>query len=630
MKSPLHHTVARSLLLIIMMCVSLHATAQIQLPKNTYAIVNNATTEVVCESATSAVKKETLSITILNAKGRSMADFDCMCDKFSSLRKFSGEVIDKNGKVIRKIKRNDLGMTEYSSGLTSDDYMYYYECQLPSYPITVRYEWEVKYKDGLIGFPTFVPQTNYNMAVAQADYSLSIPPGVECRHMAINTSAEVKEERKADGTTLITASLSNLHPLEKEPFGATPSERIPRILFTPTLFSFDGHKGDISSWQSYGKWQRELLIGRDELPQEAKEKVLQLTAPYSNERDKVKALYNHLAATTRYVSIQLGIGGLQPSPASEVYRTGFGDCKALSNYMAAMLKVIGIPSVYTVISTTNKELLDDYSSATQMNHVILQVPLKGDTLWLECTNPELPFGYVHNSIAGHQALLIRNDGGQLTQLPTYADSLNTQEKNIVVSLATDGSAEIVVNEIARLFQYESTCNFAKLDDARQKEQLRTNMNLRNAVIGKISVNEKKESSPQIEIDYTLQTNQYGNKTGNRLFIPTNVFRQGSSLANSNERIQDVHIGYGYKDSDRIKIVVPEEYVIEAIPQDITIETELGTFTSTITQTAGAIDIIHCLYIRSGVYPKEKYTELIGLYKSIAQQYSNQIVLRKEG
>ena len=117
-----------------------------------------------------------------------------------------------------------------------------------------------------------------------------------------------------------------------------------------------------------------------------------------------------------------------------------------------MLKVIDIPSTYTVISTTNRELLDDFASANQMNHVILQVPLKGDTLWLECTNPQLPFGYVHNSIAGHQALLITENGGQLTCLPTYCDSLNTQEKNAIVTLEADGGAQIEVREAARLFQ----------------------------------------------------------------------------------------------------------------------------------------------------------------------------------
>ena len=120
--------------------------AQADTDRNAYSIVQDATTEIICESTSSALRKESYTITILNEKGRDTAHFFCVCDKFTSLRKFSGEITDANGKVIRKIKKSDLQMSEYSSGLTSDDYTYYYECNLPRYPLTIKYEWEVKYK----------------------------------------------------------------------------------------------------------------------------------------------------------------------------------------------------------------------------------------------------------------------------------------------------------------------------------------------------------------------------------------------------------------------------------------------------------------------------------------------------
>lgn len=94
----------------------------------------------------------------------------------------------------------------------------------------------------------------------------------------------------------------------------------------------------MSSWQSYGIWQNSLLTGRDQLAEPIKLKLRELTAGCNTPREKVQAVYNYLAETTRYVSIQLGIGGLQPIAASDVCRAGFGDCKGLSNYTHAMLK----------------------------------------------------------------------------------------------------------------------------------------------------------------------------------------------------------------------------------------------------------------------------------------------------
>ena len=132
--------------ILLLLLVPFALQAQVDITRNAYSVVQNATTEIICESATSALQKESYTITILNEKGRNAAHFFCMCDKFRSLRKFSGEITDPTGKVIRKIKKSDLQMTEYSSGLTSDDYTYYYECNLPRYPLTIKYEWEVKWQ----------------------------------------------------------------------------------------------------------------------------------------------------------------------------------------------------------------------------------------------------------------------------------------------------------------------------------------------------------------------------------------------------------------------------------------------------------------------------------------------------
>ena len=283
-----------------------------------------------------------------------------------------------------------------------------------------------------------------------------------------------------DGQQVIEVTASKLLPIQKEPFGPDFAKLFPRIYFAPSAFKYDKSEGDMSTWQKYGEWQYKLLDGRDELTEPFRNKLHGLTAHCSTDREKVKAIYDYLAKTTRYVSIQLGIGGLQPIAASDVCRTGFGDCKGLSNYTRAMLKEIGIPSTYTVISTTNERLLPDFSSANQMNHVILQVPLPKDTLWLECTDPSLPFGYIHQGIAGHDALLIDPAGGSIHRLPMYPDSLNTQHIIATITLSPTAETQIEVNEISRLFQYENEAGIVYLEPNKQKDHIRSTLNLSQA------------------------------------------------------------------------------------------------------------------------------------------------------
>ena len=616
------------LLQVVFYSGGLHA--QTDLRANAYSIVQDAVTDIVCSSPTDAVQKEKRVIQILNEKGKEDASFICMCDRFSSLKKFSGEVRDASGNVIRKIKKSELKVTEYSDGLVSDDYYYFFEYTPSRYPVTITYEWEIKNSDGLIGYPGFFPQKNYNQAVAQASYRIITPADNPCRYRTIHMQAEVNQQQMANGNWLTEVKVQSLPAIKKEPYSPSLSELLPRIYFTPRNFSFEGTKGSMDSWQTYGAWQYQLLNGRDQLPPTLKEELQKRTANCNTAHEKIAAVYQYLASSTRYVSIQLGIGGLQPIAAADVHRTGFGDCKGLSNYMRAMLTELGIPSVYTVISTTNKRLLADFASANQNNHVILQVPLPNDTLWLECTNPTLPLGYVHHSIAGHDALLVGPNGGTLCQLPTYADSLNTQVNNARVSLQPDGSAGVEVKQTSRLFQYEDMASIIDQEPARQKDWLRSDINLIQAKVDAVRFNESKQKEPQLDIFYTIESGQYGNKTGKRLFIPANIFHKDFYSPNGQgERTQVIQINYGYLDIDSISIRLPEEYEIESLPKTADLESKFGKFHSSITLGEGRnVFIVHRLQVYQGNYPKEEYPDFLNFRKNVATQYGAKIILKR--
>ncbi len=74
--------------------------------------------------------------------------------------------------------------------------------------------------------------------------------------------------------------------------------------------------------------------------------------------------------------MQLGIGGYKPIAAEKVFSVNYGDCKALSNYMKAMLEVAGIKSNLVVIGNGMPSLNRNFASVNQANHMILCVPLE--------------------------------------------------------------------------------------------------------------------------------------------------------------------------------------------------------------------------------------------------------------
>lgn len=82
-----------------------------------------------------------------------------------------------------------------------------------------------------------------------------------------------------------------------------------------------------STWQQMGTWYLSLTNGRRDASPEIKQKVLSLTGAATTQLDKMRALATFVQNDIRYVAIELGIGGVQPHPATEVFAHRYGDCK---------------------------------------------------------------------------------------------------------------------------------------------------------------------------------------------------------------------------------------------------------------------------------------------------------------
>lgn len=107
----------------------------------------------------------------------------------------------------------------------------------------------------------------------------------------------------------------------------------------------------MASWNDFGKFIASLNKGRDQLPENIKVKVDELTRGVSDPLEKIIRLYGFMQQNTRYISIQLGIGGWQPFSAEFVGQKGYDDCKALTNYMQSLIKHAGIKSYYALIKS---------------------------------------------------------------------------------------------------------------------------------------------------------------------------------------------------------------------------------------------------------------------------------------
>jgi hypothetical protein len=590
------------------------------------AIVEEYSIDIDCDAPDHAVQHFKEVTTILNEHGAGQALFVCSCSKHDKLTNFKGQVTDSSGRVIKKLKESELKKTEYSSYLAIDDYKMFLDYTPPVYPVTITYEWTIESRDNLIEFPSFCPQSDFDISVKKATYKLSAPKSMGIRHSLQNIYNKVKID-EIGNSHILSLEVNDLPMLKQEPYTRPLRERLPMAWFAPTDFYYYGTKGSLRNWTDYGKWEYSLIKGRDLLSDAERHELHQLTDGLKTDREKVEAIYKRLEKTTRYVAILLGIGGQQPAPAADVSKSGFGDCKGLSNYMRAMLKEVGISSNYTTISTTNRRFQKDFASVGQMNHVILQVPLQHDTLWLECTNPQLPMGYVHEDIAGHDAIEINETGGRLVRLPVYPDSTNLMSTSVSISLNENGAVDMKLSQQATNRQYESLIPLLKMDE---KDRQKTIQRIVYAPQAEISHLDIQESGANITIDADIKSQRYATKTGQRLFVPICPLHRGYTVPTANaDRTEDIWRDFGYLDEDDITITIPEGFEIEAGPKNVSLNQPFASFSFTMQVEGDKIHIHNRLLMKSGSFPKSQFPQLADFIRTINNIYNQKVVLRKK-
>ena len=451
-----------------------------------------------------------------------------------------------------------------------------------------------------------------------------------CRYICRNTAAQVTQGTLGDGRIRYEAHMDNLPAIDSEPYSPPARETLPHILWAPGKFEFHGVPGDMTTWQGLGAWIQSLLNGQQELSPEFKAQLHAMTDTCASDRSKVDVIYRYLAQTTRYVSIQLGIGGWQPFPAKEVCRTGFGDCKGLTNYLCAMMHEVGLPANYVVINSGEHHLVTEFPSH-QFNHVIAQVPLPGDTLWLECTaSAFVPLGYVHEDIAGNNALLIDEKGGHLVKLPNYTPEQNVSYNRADVTLQEDGSATVDVNLRYECRQYEDILPLMSRTEQQRRDAMLNAINLSAVTLGDFTFTEHKDSyaMPHIDVSMQLETRKLANITGSRMFIPVGIFHKMTVPRALQQRVQPVSIDYGYVDIDTMVVTIPEGYVIEALPQQVNEVSPFGELSQTFVAGDNTVTVVTRHLMRDGRYPATEYNTLRNFKSAVKKAYDQRIVLRR--
>jgi hypothetical protein len=357
-----------------------------------------------------------------------------------------------------------------------------------------------------------------------------------------------------------------------------------------------------------------------------------LTDNVSDKKEKVRLLYEYLQKNTRYISIQLGIGGWQPFDATYVATKGYGDCKALSNYMVSILKEAGIKANPVIIKAGQGErgLWEDFP-APLFNHVVMCVPDGKDTTWLECTSQTNSAGYMGTSTGNRKALMLTDEGGVVVNTPSYGITQNVQVRKITAAINAEGNLSADVNTFFRGEQQELQHSLIHSVNKEQREKyLNEALNLPTYTIEKSDYKEMKSSVPSVQEYLKVQAPNYASITGKRIFIQPNLFNKlATKLSTEQTRRFDIKFDYAYRDVDTIHITLPEGYQSESVPKDVALQSKFGTYSIKFKINGTAIDVVRVNERNAGIFRSSNYPDLVKYLDEIYKADRSKIVLVKK-
>ena len=578
-----------------------------------------------------AVKRFHRVVTLLNETAKDQAHLIVGYDHSIKVKSLDGKVYDASGKEIRKFRKSDI--RDFSSisnfSLYEDNRVKVIEFTPPFYPVTIEYEYELEY-DGLVGYPSWIPVNQPKMSLENSSFRISIPKELELRYKPIHLSVE-PEVNVLDECRVYYWKTSDISAVKEwESYMPGFHKLKPVLLTAPADFEYEGHEGNLETWENFGKWIYDLNKNRDNLPEETINKIRQLTAGKA-EIEKIRVLYRYLQEKTRYVSIQLGIGGFQPFEATVVDEVSYGDCKALSNYMKAILKVAGIDSYPAIINAgaDHYQVIRDFPTF-QFNHQILCVPVQKDTIWLECTSQHIPPGYLGNFTGNRYALVVNESGGKLVKTKTYLPEDNYQYRKAIVHLKENGNASADITTRYGGYQFKRIRDVSIKSADEQKKWQYENIDLQGLKIEDLTYNYGNDKD-SISEEINMLINNYAAVSGKRIFLNPNLMnRRSNKLTEIEDRKTQFKIDYSYFDVDTIIYHIPKQYHIEFAPEDKEFKSPFGSYSTSVFQkSSGEIIYIRELKINRGLYSPELYGDFRLFVNKIVDSDHEKVIIKNK-
>ncbi len=466
---------------------------------------------------------------------------------------------------------------------------------------------------------------HFSRGNASADSQLIavLDPGRDYIVQVRNGAPAPVREELADGAKVWRFAMQDLARIDYEEFQPGWEESAPLARIST-----------YADWDGFAAWWWNLIRKQMEVTPAMRDKVRELTAGKTTDRDKLDALYRFVTTDVRYTAWEFGVHGYKPYSTPAIFERRHGDCKDKALLLNTLLGEVGITAYPVLIYADHPHGADDLSLAMvqHFNHCISYVPAQRDLpeMFLDGTATYHPIDTLPDMDHGARVLVVREGKADVRDVPWADPVANVDQKDLGVEVATNGDAKIAIKHLPQRNHAVSVRAELGNEPGKRKEKLEKQL---SETLGKVKVDNVTTSDlldlgKPVEVVVDLTVQDFAARQGDGLVLkscldPIDL----SAMTSKPERTFALLRGTPESWNTVLRYKLPLGYEPAALPDPTRVQTRFGTFALVWSQNGNELRVERSLSFTMNRIEPPEYPQFRD-FATTVQRADGQVVVIK--
>ncbi|MGN6569063.1 MAG: DUF3857 domain-containing transglutaminase family protein [Flavipsychrobacter sp.] len=349
-------------------------------------------------------------------------------------------------------------------------------------------------------------------------------------------------------------------------------------------------------------------------------------------RQKAQHIYEWVQKNMHYVAFEDKLGGFIPREAADICKRKFGDCKDMSSIQVALYRKAGIEAHFTWIGTRHiPYTYEEVPLPITDNHMICTIKLDGKWVFLDGTDPLIPFGVPPAGIQGKEALIgIDADNYKIVTVPVLPAKDNITADSTNIHLTGGDVAGTIHTDYKGYHAWGIGEVMMYRNDDEKEKAIRSITSRGSNKFMQHSYNYKAVDDANKDVNLTseFEIKDYAQSLGKEYYINLNLQRSYmDEHVDAQERTMSIEHDYKNIIRQVVTLDIPKGYHVSYLPPNKQQSVEgLLSYKITYSKTASQVRLVKEFELQSLYISPAQFAAQNNIVEDLKKQYKESVVL----